>query len=232
MKHKTFFWFFLPTAMAMFLFIALPLVSVVSQSFHVPHDKVLITVENCDPFGCTSQTQIDHTLTQELYEADHNNHANTECSYVEKGTNTYFIRGEGMVKSKEDIGNIVIKTIENIPVLVKDVANIQFGSAPRYGAMTRNGEGEVVGGIVMMLKGANSAEVTKRVKERMIQIQKSLHLHLISVLNNPQATCFSEGSILGTGIRNGAVSAIKTQIKSVGCAIAAGTGPKFLKYAG
>ena len=70
MKHKTFFWFFLPTAMAMFLFIALPLVSVISQSFHVPHDKVLITVENCDPFGCTSQTQIDHTLTQELYEAE------------------------------------------------------------------------------------------------------------------------------------------------------------------
>ena len=56
--------------MAMFLFIALPLVSVVSQSLHVPHEKVLNVIENCDPFGCTSQTQIDHTATEALYEAE------------------------------------------------------------------------------------------------------------------------------------------------------------------
>ena len=52
MKHKTFFWFFLPTALAMFLFIALPLTSIVSQSLHTPHDAVLVVVESCDPFGC------------------------------------------------------------------------------------------------------------------------------------------------------------------------------------
>lgn len=113
MKHKTFFWFFLPTAMAMFLFIALPLVSVVSQSFHVPHDKVLITVENCDPFGCTSQTQIDHTLTQELYEA--------EPLGQWAGLGIYFDRGHLAIKEvgetwrgSSDLGDF-FSTLKNLP---------------------------------------------------------------------------------------------------------------------
>jgi ABC-type sugar transport system permease subunit len=68
MKHKTFFWFFLPTALAMFLFIALPLTSIVSQSLHTPHDQVLIVVESCDPFGCKSETTIDHQASQKINE--------------------------------------------------------------------------------------------------------------------------------------------------------------------
>jgi ABC-type sugar transport system permease subunit len=66
MNHKTFFWFFLPTALAMILFIALPLTSIVSQSLHTPHDQVLLVVETCDPFGCKSSTSIDHEATQQL----------------------------------------------------------------------------------------------------------------------------------------------------------------------
>ena len=66
MKHKTFFWFFLPTALAMLLFIALPIVSVVLQSVHTPHDAVLVTVENCGPFGCKEETTIDQAATEEL----------------------------------------------------------------------------------------------------------------------------------------------------------------------
>ena len=66
MNHKTFFWFFFPTALAMILFIALPLTSIVSQSLHTPHDKVLLTVETCDPFGCTTATSVDHEATQKL----------------------------------------------------------------------------------------------------------------------------------------------------------------------
>ena len=66
MKHKTFFWFFLPTALAMFLFIALPLTSIVSQSLHTPHDAVLVVVESCDPFGCKSETTIDHEASQQI----------------------------------------------------------------------------------------------------------------------------------------------------------------------
>ena len=81
----------------------------------------------------------------------------------------------GLVSSLEDIGKIVVKTNPNgTPVLIRDVAAVQFGSAIRYGAMTRNGEGEVVGGVVMMLKGSNSADVVKAVKEKLPDIQKSL----------------------------------------------------------
>jgi len=66
MKHRTFFWFFLPTGLAMFLFIFLPIISVVSQSVHTPHDAVLVTVENCGPFGCKEETTVDQSATESL----------------------------------------------------------------------------------------------------------------------------------------------------------------------
>ena len=66
MKHKTFFWFFLPTALAMLLFIAFPIISVVIQSLFTPHEAVLLTVENCGPFGCTTETSIDQEATAAL----------------------------------------------------------------------------------------------------------------------------------------------------------------------
>jgi len=110
----------------------------------------------------------------EVFSALENNNENTGGSYIEKGASTYFIRGEGMVKTLEDIGDIAIKTVAGIPVYIKDVAKVHFGYASRYGAMTRNGEGEVTGGMVLMLKGENSGEVVSRVKERIAQIQKTL----------------------------------------------------------
>lgn len=70
MKHRTFFWFFLPTALAMLVFIAAPIVSVVMQSFYLPHEAVLIETENCGPFGCTKSTTIDQAATAELWEAE------------------------------------------------------------------------------------------------------------------------------------------------------------------
>ena len=66
MKHRTFFWFFLPTGLAMLLFIALPIVSIIVQSLHTPHEAVLVTSENCGPFGCKVETTIDQEATQEL----------------------------------------------------------------------------------------------------------------------------------------------------------------------
>lgn len=110
----------------------------------------------------------------ELMRALEKNNQNTGGAYIEKRSNAYFIRGIGLVQSLEDIGNIVIRNTGGVPVLVRHVATPRIGHALRYGAMTRNGEGEVVGGIVMMLKGANSAEVVKNVKERMENIRKSL----------------------------------------------------------
>ncbi|MBN8695593.1 MAG: efflux RND transporter permease subunit [Bacteroidetes bacterium] len=110
----------------------------------------------------------------EVFTALENNNENTGGSYIEKNTTSYFIRGVGMVKSLEDIGEIVVKNVNGIPVLIRDIANVQYGSATRYGAATRNAQGEVVVGVVMMLKGQNSADVTKRVKEKIEVIQKTL----------------------------------------------------------
>ncbi len=110
----------------------------------------------------------------DIFQALEKNNENTGGSYIEQKSNAYFIRGIGQVKSLDDIGKIVVKNINNIPVLVRDVATVQFGNATRYGAVTRNGEGEVVAGITLMLKGENFNQVIKNVKQRMLQIQKSL----------------------------------------------------------
>ncbi len=115
----------------------------------------------------------DLTLT-EVFEALHRNNRNTGGSYIEKTNTYYFIRGEGMVTSLDDLKNVLVKNQGGVPVLVEDIAEVKFGHAKRYGALTRNGEGEAVGGLVLMLKGENSYQVTKAIKERVAQIQKSL----------------------------------------------------------
>jgi cobalt-zinc-cadmium resistance protein CzcA len=116
---------------------------------------------------------MDLTLA-EVFEALQKNNGNTGGGYIDKGPNIYFIRGEGLIGSLEDINNIVVRNIGGIPVLVKDIATVQYGFAPRYGAMTRNGMGETVGGVVLMQKGENAVRVIHRVKERMASIAKSL----------------------------------------------------------
>lgn len=111
----------------------------------------------------------------EVFEALSKNNQNTGGAYIDKNPKAYFIRSEGLIKKIDDIKNIVVKNSSNgTPILVKDIGNVKLGSAVRYGAMTRNGDGEVVGAIVMMLKGANSSKVIKNVKERIVQIEKSL----------------------------------------------------------
>ena len=111
----------------------------------------------------------------DIFTALEKNNENTGGAYIDKKPNAYFIRGIGLVSSLEDVGNIVIKNTNiGIPVFVKDVADVRFGNAIRYGAMTFNGEVDAVGGIVMMLKGENSAQVVKRIKEKIPTIQQSL----------------------------------------------------------
>jgi len=110
----------------------------------------------------------------EIFTALEKNNENTGGAYIDRKPNAYFIRGVGLVKTFADIENIVIKKQSGIPVLVRDVATVQFGSPPRYGALTYNGEKEVVGGIVLMMKGANSASVVGLVKERMETVKTSL----------------------------------------------------------
>ncbi len=110
----------------------------------------------------------------EIFTALEKNNENTGGAYIDRKPNAYFIRGVGLIKTFADIENIVVKQQNNIPVLIRDVATVQFGSPPRYGAMTYNGEKEVVGGLVLMMKGANSAAVVELVKERMKSIEKTL----------------------------------------------------------
>ncbi len=110
----------------------------------------------------------------EIFSALEKNNENTGGAYIDKKPNAYFIRGIGLVSSMDDIKNTVIKKVNNIPVLVKDVADVKLGNAVRYGSVTYNGEKEVVGGIVMMLKGSNSAAVVSRVKDKMASIKKAL----------------------------------------------------------
>lgn len=122
----------------------------------------------------TDQLNASGVSVSEVFDALQRNNANTGGSYIEENSNQYYIRGIGVVKSLEDVANITVKTVDGTPVKVGDVAKVQLGHATRFGAVTRNGEGEVVAGIAIMLKGENFQEVSKNVKERINQIQKSL----------------------------------------------------------
>ena len=122
-----------------------------------------------------SQLKEMQVTIQEVFSALQNNNQNTGGAYIEKGPTVLFIRTEGLVGKIEDIENTVVKTLpDGTPILVKNVGKVQYGKAIRYGAMTYNGEGEVAGAVVMMLKGANSNEVIGKVKNRIEEIQKSL----------------------------------------------------------
>ncbi|MGL4581841.1 MAG: efflux RND transporter permease subunit, partial [Flavobacterium sp.] len=114
------------------------------------------------------------TSILEIFSALEANNENTGGAYIDKKPYAYFIRSVGMVKSIEDIKRIVVKTNNGIPVLIRDVADVRIGSSIRYGAVTKDGQGEDVSGMVMMLKNSNTQEVVKAVKQRMAQIEKTL----------------------------------------------------------
>ena len=111
----------------------------------------------------------------DVFKALENNNQNTGGAYIEKGPTVLYIRTEGLLGSIEDIENISIKELNGgAPLFIRDVADIKIGNATRYGAMCYNDKGEVAGAVVMMLKGANSSDVIKDVKERIAQIQKTV----------------------------------------------------------
>ncbi len=116
-----------------------------------------------------------HLTNADVYNALQKNNGNTGGAYIERGPSVLFIRSEGLVSSLDDIGSIVIKNLpDGAPILVRDVASVQLGHATRYGAMTWNGKQPVAGAVVMMLKGANSNEVIRNIKDKVAQIQKTL----------------------------------------------------------
>jgi cobalt-zinc-cadmium resistance protein CzcA len=111
----------------------------------------------------------------DIFVALENNNQNTGGAYIEKQSTVLYIRSEGLIGSKEDIENVVVRnSTDSTPLLIRDVANVEIGYATRYGALTFNNEGEVSGAIVMMLKGANSNVVIDNIKEKIKQIEETL----------------------------------------------------------
>lgn len=111
----------------------------------------------------------------DIFSALQNNNQNTGGAYIEKGPTVLYIRTEGLIKTEDDIASITIKRLsDGSPVSIRDVAKVGIGYSTRYGAVTYNDHGEVVGAVVMMLKGENSNKVIKDVKEKIAQIEKTL----------------------------------------------------------
>lgn len=127
--------------------------------------EVAISPERLKSYGLT----IDN-----VYQALANNNQNAGGAYIEKGPQTLFIRSEGLAGNIDDIGKIVVDKHNGAPILVRDIADVHIGHAIKYGAMVYNGESEVSGAVVMMLKGANSSQVIKNIKEKIAEIQKTL----------------------------------------------------------
>lgn len=144
----------------------------------------------------------------EIFQALEKNNQNTGGAYIDKKPYAYFIRSEGLVNGLEDLEKIVVKnTPTGLPILIRDVATVQFGHAIRYGAITYNDEGEVVGAVVLMLKGANSSLVIEKVKERIEQIKTTLpegveiepYLDRTKLVNNAISTVtknLAEGALI------------------------------------
>lgn len=127
--------------------------------------QVLIKPDRLTSYGIT---------LQQVFEALEKNNANASGNFIEHGSEQYVVRGLGLVKNTKDIENIIVATHEHAPVYVRDVADVQIGAELRQGAVTANGEGEAVAGIVLMLKGASGRDVVNAVKEKLPSIQKAL----------------------------------------------------------
>lgn len=125
---------------------------------------------------------IQYNLTiEDVFKALENNNENFSGGIIEHGSEQFIVRGLGRVNSLNDIGNIFIEKKGEAPIAIKNVATVEYGTALRQGAVTKDGNGEVVTGIVMMLKGENSRAIIQRVKEKITEIKKSLpegvHIH-------------------------------------------------------
>lgn len=124
----------------------------------------------------------------EVYEALEENNSNTGGAYIEKNRMANFIRGEGLIRTLDDIRSIVIKNEGGLPITINDVvAEVKFGTQTRYGAFTQDGE-EAVGGIIMMLKGSNPNATVNRVRDRIAEIQNSLPegLHIEPIIDRSE----------------------------------------------
>ena len=111
----------------------------------------------------------------EVFEVLSRNNENSGGGYIEKNHRAYYIRTQGLVQSPDEIEQLLIQlNDQGSPIRIRDVGTVQLGSAPRFGAMTMDGKGEAVGGITLMLKGANSSQAVANVRDRVKILEKSL----------------------------------------------------------
>jgi cobalt-zinc-cadmium resistance protein CzcA len=143
--------------------------------------KGIIEISSFGGFVKQYEIAVDPSLMQnygitihEVFHALEANNQNSGGSYIEQGPKAFYIRTEGAVQSKQEIENILIQKIDNFPIQIKHIAKVKFGFPKRYGAMTKDGKGEVIGGITLMLKGASSSEALANVHKRIAEVQKSL----------------------------------------------------------
>lgn len=143
----------------------------------------------------------------DVFSALENNNQNTGGAYIERNHQANFIRGEGLARTVSDIENMVVKTVNGIPIKIKDVGTVNMGSAVRYGALTKDGKGEAVGGMILMLKGANSNEVIKNVTQRMEQIQQSLPdgVSIKPFLDRSELIAETTGTVTGNLLEGGLI---------------------------
>ncbi|HVU18307.1 MAG TPA: CusA/CzcA family heavy metal efflux RND transporter [Candidatus Didemnitutus sp.] len=127
--------------------------------------QVIVNPDRLTSFGIT--------LAQ-VFEALEKNNANASGNYIEHKSEQYIVRGLGLVKDVRDIGNIIVTAQNHTPIYIRDLAEVKIGAELRQGAVTANGQGEAVAGIVLMLKGASGRDVVNSVKERLPAIQKAL----------------------------------------------------------
>jgi len=127
------------------------------------------------------QIEVDHDLLlkyqltlDQLIKAVAQNNLNVGGSYIERGDEEYIVRGIGRIQKLDDIANIIITSRGGVPLYVKEVAQVRVGPAIRRGLVSRNGQGEVVTGIVLKLIYQNTSEVIKRVKEKIKEINDIL----------------------------------------------------------
>lgn len=112
---------------------------------------------------------------RQVFDALASNNANAGGQYIEHSSEQYFIRGIGLIHTIQDIENIVVHaTAEGTPIYIKNIADVVVGPEVRYGAVTKDGKGEVVTGIAMMLKGENSRTAVERVKQKVAEIRQNL----------------------------------------------------------
>lgn len=134
-----------------------------TQGGYVKQYQVLVNPDRLRYFGLR---------TEDVYEAVARNNANSSGGVLPNLTEQYLIRGTGLIKTLDDIRNIMLREVNGIPVYVRDVAEVRFGSEVRQGAIIKNGDTEMVAGIVMMLRGGNAREIVSRIKQKVDEINR------------------------------------------------------------